>query len=62
MRNIVKDKLFVTAMSGAELTNCVDEAIELAMRENIKVILTHNEQQHLIEPNKMRNTITKYRA
>ena len=50
MNSITKDKLIVTASAGSDLSDCLDEAIVLAIQDKVIIGLWHNEKQYIINP------------
>jgi len=57
MDNIREEYLAVSATAGADIDNCIDDAIVLALQQGVKVVLVHNEKKYTIEPNKIRNSV-----
>ena len=53
-RNIEKDTLFVHAVPGSELRDCLDDCIVLCIENQIDVELTHNEKAYLISLERLR--------
>jgi|GEM_PF-6823822 hypothetical protein len=57
--NFIIDEVLARAFPGAEISECVREVIVLAMTEQRRVVLTHNDREYLIDPKMLLMTILK---
>jgi hypothetical protein len=51
--NIKISDILVKALSGSLIDDCILEGVELATKENRKVVLIHNEHKYKIDPKKI---------
>lgn len=59
MKNINVNYVLVKAKPGADLNNCIQEALILSLKEGRKVYLVHNDRQYRIEFDKLIGEIRK---
>ena len=59
MKHIEKDQIIVTANVGTTKAECIDEAIILAMSDNVSVILIYHAIQYEIQPADVRSSVIK---
>jgi len=57
MSNLEKVELQVEPSLGSHFGDCVDEAIILAMQENVQVFFVHNANRVTINPQLIRNVV-----
>jgi len=53
MKNISIKRIIVEARSGSAINDCIQESIELAVKENRNVVLIHNDFEYKINPSKI---------
>ena len=61
MSNLEKVELQVEPSLGSHFGDCVDEAIILAMQENVQVFFVHNANRVTINPQLIRNVVLQKR-
>jgi hypothetical protein len=49
-RNIIKEKLVVCCMGGATIDNCIREAVQMALQEEVPVEFDFNDKCFRISP------------
>ena len=59
MDNINKNEIRTTAMAGSHITDCITEAIVLAIQEDVVVVLKHNEAEYTADPAQIRATVAR---
>ena len=57
MKSIIQEKMCVTAKPGASITICIDEAIVLAIQQDVVVGLIHNDSEFIIDLDEIRAKI-----
>lgn len=57
MKNITINTITVDANGGSLRSDCIAEAIILAIEQDVTVILTHNNKEYVVLPNEVKATI-----
>lgn len=59
MKYIILNEMTVNARPGADVSDCIEEAIIYAIQQRVNVVLVHNTKEYVISPIKLMETVER---